>query len=933
MKFYRWITLGALFGCSVAGFAQVAKDIRTLDIIIRDFEPNHPDFENFSEESVQHLDEIYNYVSPSGGALMNFYGYGQDWYASYPYHTTCGNENSFNKFGAGVQIGTDGLPKLQNTFLPGYLQQTSTNETLKYGECSDKGRDPVSGKEVTMRGYANARDDVSGYKCPGGRTAWSNEVIYTPGMVNPYLKFTKMVGEKFNMYDGVVIEKLSERCDNQFFNEWYTDVPGRNRRINTTMVIPKDPNSKYYIYDYNYNNGGYSPLDSINPDTREWVMNKPCKLKVQPDTTKCDQFEPQTLSIFCPPYNYQYASSQKDFLGQSTAELCKEWLNQGGPRAVNSFGSGHSAAWQAAVKLYTLGDNIGMKHLRNYAFTMMGYASFKYKAANQVNSLGLPEPEVFEFAGDDDMWIFVDGVLVVDLGGTHLSAPGKVNIQTLAKNNHGCHAGEPLAAYTNCNGSSDATGWADDTWHHLHFFYADRQSDGSNIYIRTSLAELAPSRFGQPTVNDVVVKVDENGNAQNSMFMNVALADSSFIAMNNPNVPSIVVLRNKTVLGANGMPLKTITGQDSIVTMVYGYYVTSMTGPIDKEDAGQMYQFEGVLKDLDGNIVGDGGLLGDDRIAFNVPWSTGLDDDGNGGNYTSSEWQQLMAWSKKFDVSLGGFFVASISGNHVAGFDEREKWGKITYTAVAQTPVIPDDPAYDRPDFTNEAQTLTDLAGSGALPTDMTADLVLTPIPAVIGTDPLKWAKDNADQLMASGAQGATVYAPGTSVVYGAGQGENKTLCYNDGSANIPGKKSNETCTSWSFPTTQPFHVNIRVFDHLGHFVNQYNKRVTKEDFQKALNGLPSTAASPQGTKESSCGDTPIYGSTGAMLATIKMYPVTDKGRLLATGPYIYQMTVVKDAYEYCYKSNGSSPTIMTMPFQRTTETIRRGYRRTKAKK
>ena len=940
MKFYRWMTLGALFGCSIAGFAQVAKDVRTLDIIIRDFQPNHPDFENFSEESVNHIDQIYNYASTAGTA-MNMNGYDVAWYTNSPYHNTCGNGNSFDKYRAGAQIGIDGLPIQPNSYLPPYLQGTSTagGVVLEYGECKKKGIDPVTGKAVTMRGYYNAKEDVSGYKCPEGSVAWKNPVIYTPGMVNTYLAFTKKIGDKYNMYDGVVIQKSinpftgksEPLCDNQYFEQWFADVPGVNRRINTTMDIPKDPNSKYYIYDYNYNNGGYSPLDSIDPVTREWVMNKPCKLKVQPDTTKCDQFFPQTLSIFCPPYGYEHASNQADFLGQNTYNLCKEWLDQGGPRSVNSYGTGNSAAWQAAAKFASLGDRTGLQHLRNYAFTMMGYASFKYKAANQI-----PTPEVFEFAGDDDMWIFVDGVLVVDLGGTHLSAPGKVNIQTLALNNHGCHVlpdgtPEPLAHYSNCNGSSDATGWADDTWHHLHFFYADRQSDGSNIYIRTSLAELAPSRFGQPTVNDVVVKVDENGKAQNSMFMNVPLADSSFIAMNNPNVPSIVVLRNQTVLGANGMPLKTITGQDSIVTMVYGYYITSITGPIDKEDAGQMYQFEGVLKDLDGNIVGDGGLLGDDRIAFNVPWSTGLDDDGNGGNYSSTEWAQLMAWSKKFDVSLGGFFVASVSGNHVAGFDEREKWGKITYTAVAQTPVIPDDPAYDRPDFTNEAQTLTELAGSDALPTDMTADLVLTPIPAVVGTDPLKWAKDNADQLMISGAQGATNYAPGTSVVYGAGQSENKTLCYNDGSANIPGKKSNETCTSWSFPTTQPFHVNIRVFDHLGHFVNQYNKRVTKEEFQNALNGLRSATPS-NGFKEASCGDTPIYGATGAMLATIKMYPVTDKGRLLATGPYVYQMTVVKDAYEYCYKSNGSSPTIMTMPFQRTTETIRRGYRRTKKK-
>jgi hypothetical protein len=421
------------------------------------------------------------------------------------------------------------------------------------------------------------------------------------------------------------------------------------------------------------------------------------------------------------------------------------------------------------------------------------------------------------------------------------------------------------------------SGWADDTWHHLHFFYADRQSDGSNIYIRTSLAELAPSRYGQPSVSDVVVKVDENGVSHNSMYMNVPLADSSLAAIQNSGnmgIPAMVVLREVT--DANGVKQ----------TVVYGFYVTSMTGPIDKGADGQMYQFEGVVKDAAGNIV-DGGLLGDDRIAFNVPFSQGLKDDGNGGNYTDIEWSQLMFWSQKVN-----FYVASSSGKHVEGFDEREKWGKISYTAVATTPVIPDDPAYDRPDFTEEAQKLSDLAESndGTIPTDMTADLVLTPIPAVSGTDPLKWAKDHADETMASGGKGNTVVANG--VVYGAGQATNSTLCYNDGSSKIPGKKSNESCSEWHFSTTQPFQVNIRVFDHLGHFVNQYNKRVTKEEYEKALGtGNPSA---PNGMVVPGCSNTKLYGASGAMTATIKMYPVTDKGRLLATGPYIYQMTVVK---------------------------------------
>ena len=104
---------------------------------------------------------------------------------------------------------------------------------------------------------------------------------------------------------------------------------------------------------------------------------------------------------------------------------------------------------------------------------------------------------------------------------------------------------------------------------------------------------------------------------------------------------------------------------------------------------------------------------------------------------------------------------------------------------------------------------------------------------------------------------------------------------------------------------------------------------MTKEDFEKAL---ASTSVNKQGAKVPGCGETMLYGETGAMLAAIKMYPVTEKGRLLATGPYIYQMTIVKEAYEYCYMSNGNNATVMTMPFQRSTETIRRGYRRTQKK-
>ena len=127
-----------------------------------------------------------------------------------------------------------------------------------------------------------------------------------------------------------------------------------------------------------------------------------------------------------------------------------------------------------------------------YSFGMNLGADFYMPKDGKVNNQDM----VFDFTGDDDVWVFIDGVLVLDLGGIHQALSGSINFATgdITYDKTQSHGSQPARkidqAFTDAGRTWDSTPYKT---HHLSFFYLERGDGGSNCKIRFNLP-VKPSK-------------------------------------------------------------------------------------------------------------------------------------------------------------------------------------------------------------------------------------------------------------------------------------------------------------------------------------------------------------------------------------------------------------------------------------------------------
>ena len=107
--------------------------------------------------------------------------------------------------------------------------------------------------------------------------------------------------------------------------------------------------------------------------------------------------------------------------------------------------------WSSRQSVYGWPENTE----RNQHFCFESHAKFTYRKGFR-----------FSIRGDDDIWVFIDRKLAVDLGGTHLAAPGYVNLDEFV-------------------GASGKLENGDE--YDLDIFVCDRRTTMSNVRIKTNM--------------------------------------------------------------------------------------------------------------------------------------------------------------------------------------------------------------------------------------------------------------------------------------------------------------------------------------------------------------------------------------------------------------------------------------------------------------